>query len=694
MIDLTIQSRKGRCGFAAVLAILFLGLITAMTVAMYALATANVQTTRNLAETEKARAAAESGLRWMAWRFVHLNRPRTPVGSIDVSVAAVLWPSIRSAIQTDLASMTTPGERTATVTTGSVTSARIAVDDRPSRFVIRVSQHPLFAGDALDQRFLHVTSTGTFGQSQRTLSMDFQIDKKVKFAIVGKVPIQLGRNTLVEGPIGMPTLGKYPPILALSDFRNLRPSLTSRIDAFNNFLKAHHKGYDGRVSVFNAAESAAAQRAGFCDTNGDNFIDEQDLFLAEFDLNCDKRITTQEFTNPSTGKLYDANLFSAMDSLGAPMFAGDPQRMGYRDGLIDNSDGYAKVSGQEFLGTTVQAWNDNLAGQGKAIGDMMQGPVVPPDANASAVKFGAGSTDIFDLSPANFDTSGFRARTGPQNGASAKTPSVITNTVLAALDANGGTASERTPYGSTTYQATYSRPVFRNITFKNCRISKGLNALFDNCKFEGVTYVELEANITSGSTTTTSASAGMTWSKLMKTGSFNASTALTSGNSWGFARGNNLRFNDCVIEGPIASDVPSAYTHFANSWEFTGATRFDNKQDQTATIIAPQTNIEMGSFTDPKDAPSTLVGVVVSGNIDIRGTSVIDGSIIVTGDGAGNTTLGWFGASDSDTDPIAMPEGGYGRLNVRYNPTRAMPDGINVPVDILPLVNTYREGAE
>ena len=66
----------------------------------------------------------------------------------------------------------------------------------------------------------------------------------------------------------------------------------------------------------------------------------------------------------------------------------------------------------------------------------------------------------------------------------------------------------------------------------------------------------------------------------------------------------------------------------------------------------------MGSFTDPGKAPSTLVGVVVAGNIDIRGNSAIDGSIIVTGDGAGNTTLAYFGASDADTNAGANPEGG------------------------------------
>jgi hypothetical protein len=118
---------------------------------------------------------------------------------------------------------------------------------------------------------------------------------------------------------------------------------------------------------------------------------------------------------------------------------------------------------------------------------------------------------------------------------------------------------------------------------------------------------------------------------------------------------------------------------------------FNNTTDQTATIVAPQVNIEMGSFTDPTQAPSTLIGVVVAGNIDIRGSSRVDGSIIITGDGAGNTTLAYFGASDSTTDVIVNPEGGHGKLNIRYNPHRALPDGINMPVEIGVQQGSYRE---
>jgi hypothetical protein len=101
----------------------------------------------------------------------------------------------------------------------------------------------------------------------------------------------------------------------------------------------------------------------------------------------------------------------------------------------------------------------------------------------------------------------------------------------------------------------------------------------------------------------------------------------------------------------------------------------------------------MGSFTLPDAAPSKLTGVVVCGNIDIRGTSIIDGSVVVTGDGAGNTTLGWFGPSDASTDPSSpMPEGGYGRIDIRYNPYRSLPDGINMSVDFTPKLGTYLEG--
>ncbi len=705
----------GRRGAVAVMAMMFLVLFTTLTLAMYGMSTANVQSASNLSDVVRAQGAAESGLRWIAMRFWRMPRPETLVGTVNATAMNTLWPQIRGAIVTDMNSgpnrMVDPNERTwaQDPAGGFVQSPPISTEDGGATFRLDIRQ------SADDPTVLVVTSTGRYRQSERAVSMKFKVEKKIKFAVVGKVPIQLGRNTIVEGPVGMSTPNKFPPLLMLSDFTHFDAQLADAVEDWNEHLQGstvvdgreipHHSGYDNRISMNNPQERQFALDNGYADVNGDEYIDEYDLFVRRFDNDGDARITQSEFTNPSTGRLYEPELFSAIDSIGAPMFAGDPERMGYKDGIIDNSDGYAKLRGSATIASTADAWAANLAPQGKTINDMIQGTIAPTDPVSLPVRFGANSGDMMDLDPENFEqcSNNFKARAGTAGGASINTATEKANLTLSAAMANGGRVDERTPFGSTTYQATYRRPVFRDMTFRNVKIPKGLNALFDNCRFEGVTFVENERNIvTSGGSVTQSSSEGMNWSKRRIAGdSFtNAKILLGAGTTSAIAgqsithgsqKGNNLRFNNCRFEGPLAGDYATAYTHFANSWEFTGETFFDNRVDQTATIVAPQANIEMGSFTDPNAAPSTLTGVVVAGNIDIRGRSNIDGSIIVTGDGAGNTTLAYFGASDSSTSTNPNPEGGYGKLNIRYNPYRALPDGILMPVDIAVLQGTYQE---
>ncbi len=685
-----------RRGATAVLAMLFLMIVTTLTVGMFAMTQTNVQSSKNLADVTRARAAAESGMTWMQWRFANMVRPKTTSGVISPEVAAALWPSVRSAIVADFNKLAKASERATVVTTDSIQSSSITLEGSQS-FVIRIEKDPV------DSRMLQVTSIGRYGSAERAVSMRFRVDKKIRFAIAGKVPIQLGRNTIIEGPVAMGTANKFPPILMLSDFTHLDSELKSDILSWQSLLESQNAGYSGLISVNDTERYAQAVSNGFSDYDRNGYLDELDIFIKHYDSDGDRGVSKSEFTDSATGKLYDQALFDAIDSLGGPLFVGDPQRYGYDDDKIDASDAYAKIRGQIVMMTSASAWQTNL-GSNKSIHDMIVGPVVPESPGLPPVKFSASSTDIFDLSPENFEeaAANFRTKSGSSAGTTTKTATLIANTTLSVSDANAGTSQERTPYGSVSYQATYKRPVFRNVTLRNVIIPKGLNALFDNCTFEGVTFVDGQRDITTSSgTVSTSKDEGMNWAKrrisgdsftkdkvLLGTGSATSGQAITQGSK----NGNNLRFNNCTFNGPIAGNYATAYTHFANSWEFTGATLFDNQVDETATIVSPQVNIEMGSFTNPDAAPSTLIGVVVAGNLDIRGTSVVDGSIIITGDGAGNTTLGYFGASDGDTDPSALPEGGYGRLNIRYNPNRALPDGINVAVDITPDVTTYQEG--
>ncbi|HVT90163.1 MAG TPA: pilus assembly PilX N-terminal domain-containing protein [Tepidisphaeraceae bacterium] len=747
---------NSRRGAAAVLAMLFLVLATTLTVAMFTLASTNVQSANNLADVNRAQAAAETGLRWMQYRFVHMARPKTTKGTIDAATADAIWAGasgLQQAIVDDISNpaksanaMSVVAERPCTTTATSIKTSLISTETNGGKFQITIAQK------ASDHTCLIVTSTGTYDNASRTVSMEFKIDKKIKFAVVGKVPIQLGRNTIVEGNVAVATTTKYPPIQMLSDFyrTDFDTALATKIQNFESFMKTNHVGYDGRININNTAEKTAAVAQGYSDYNSDGYIDEYDIVVKQYDTNNDKKISKAEFTNPANGQLYDANLFSVIDQLNGPMYSGDPTRDGYNDNYIDNRDGYAKVRGTVSLAMTTTAWQTQL-GTGGSINDYMQGPVTPTEAGATPVKFGADvSSDMIDLNPANFEqaTQNYKALTGSAAGSTTTgfgAQVKITNKTLSVSDASvmkvtsaGSTpfhvgdyvltsqfnsvnsalpaaqravgtdqtvapVTEHTPYGSTTYQATYKRPVFKNMVFTNVQIPKGMNALFQNCTFQGVTWVETEHDIMSGASVTTDPNNGKTWAqaKVSGSGSFSKDSVLISSGTpttgqmitSGSQNGNNLRFDSCEFDGPIAGTDATAYTHFANSWEFTGSTMFDNQIDQTATIISPNVNIEMGSFTDPSHSPSTLIGVVVAGNLDIRGTSNVDGAIIITGDGAGNTTLGYFGPDDAQSTPSAMPEGGFGKLNIRYNPYRALPDGINIAIDITPTTSTYSEGA-
>jgi len=84
------QSR-GRRGVTALIAMLFLMLITTLTLAMFHVAAGNVQTSANFSDLTKAQAAAESGLRWTAFRFATMPRPREMSGTITPALAADIW---------------------------------------------------------------------------------------------------------------------------------------------------------------------------------------------------------------------------------------------------------------------------------------------------------------------------------------------------------------------------------------------------------------------------------------------------------------------------------------------------------------------------------------------------------------------------------------------------------------------------
>src|SRR5689334_1635715 len=81
-----LRRNASRRGVTALMAMLFLMLITTLSLAMFHIAANNVQTSANYADLARAQAAAESGLRWTAYRFSTMNRPADLAGTITPQI--------------------------------------------------------------------------------------------------------------------------------------------------------------------------------------------------------------------------------------------------------------------------------------------------------------------------------------------------------------------------------------------------------------------------------------------------------------------------------------------------------------------------------------------------------------------------------------------------------------------------------
>jgi Tfp pilus assembly protein PilX len=120
--------KRSRRGAAAVLAMLFLVLFTTLSLAMLSLAVTNTHSASNLSDVARAQDAAEGGLRFMQYRFVKMDRPKTTIGNITAAVAVTLWPDLQDAIREDFLNQLNPSEQLWTPETngGSMTSGEIS----------------------------------------------------------------------------------------------------------------------------------------------------------------------------------------------------------------------------------------------------------------------------------------------------------------------------------------------------------------------------------------------------------------------------------------------------------------------------------------------------------------------------------------------------------------------------------------
>jgi hypothetical protein len=725
-----------RRGAAAILAMMFLVIFGSLAAAMAIVSQGNLRTADTHLKLNRALAAAETGLMFVKTHLdTAANQVYTRDGVIDTDNATDLWVATRD-LMLDSLSGQEHNISEPVVLDGELRLGPIAVGPGAPRFTARITPHPLpgenynsayyqrppystmspavSSSNPLGANWVRIRVEATDGTAAggvtRSICLDFQITKKIRYALLSRSRVMIGRNVMIEGPIGSrfleTSLENGHPIQMVSDFSGLDAGLDTQLQTFAGVLATNDINGDNRININHPTEVEGINNPQDLDVNSDGYIDDYDYFVAHYDAAPnDKQITAVELN--TSGNIYTAQLMQLIDTFG------DPGREGYNDGVIDNRDDYAKVRGQVKVLASMQDWNDGAAdGQYQ---DYFHGPIVP-DHNQSPLTFQASESSVHSFEPSDFDVATFRNMATGNLVSQATTQAAQNDPSNPSSPQPLGTQQfEAVPYGAAHPYDYYDRPVFQNMTFTNVKIPKGTNALFKNCKFIGVTFVETDTNNTDSNfnyvgMVESSGSAKYPGLTAVVNGSTVANTKTVS---------NNVRFDDCTFEGAVVSDAPPAYTHVRNKLAFTGTTRFhiDSSQNLTSsqkqlfkrsTVLAPHYSVEMGTFVSPAAPDETLElsGTIVAGVIDIRGQVKINGSLITTfepvsntgpvmGDTSPqfNTTLGYFPSAQGDLES-ELPAGGIGVVQLRYDPTLPLPDGILGPISVEPVWATYFEGGK
>ena len=776
-----------RHGWATVPALLMITVIASITAGMASVSWTNVRSANAMIAIAKAQSAAESGLSFGSIRLLdEVNRYVIDRGVVDSDLAEKLWQGTWTGADGQIV-VAPPLNYVVAASTGDgiihslqdvfeqvdLHAIEITVDDAllptiDADYKLEVKPIALDGTEESifrltyellenDTRIL-VTSTGEANGISRTISMEFDLDKRIDYALVAMSRVMLGRNVIVEGPlgtrygIGTNELGGTfgIPLVMRSDFFGIDPAmLDTDISAFSGLVLANDVDGDNRLRPNHPSESIGLGGA-MIDYDGDQFVTEVDLFLARYDSNGDIGVVfdpalaaaagfpglTQEFSSDlQLAKLIDR---ARSDRNGDGVTDALDRELGWDDGIIDSRDHYAKIDGNVGFAVDVAAWE---AATGMQWQEHVSGSI-DSDYGTSASQFSLTEAQLAELTTAMFAGAQTWFETESMTGAAfgdASSGQVQSNLHTGGTYTPPNSGSwESIPWESEGPYDWYQRSVYKDMLFNNVRIPRGTNAVFEDCMFVGVTWVETMEEVSdpnwnfAGAVSPDGSGGYVT--------QFDGLVAESEGATYPDTRdaSNNIRFHDCTFLGSIAGDVPSEFTHWRNKIQVTGESRFfldpddpdlaeqpdgatlaavlntidpaDREQLSRSSVLMPGWSVEIGAFQNNEATGVKLTGTIVSGLLDLRGVVDVHGTILSTyrpveGEGplfyggeadAFNTTIGYFGPEDGDGEGVndgIKPFAGYGRVSLRANPDASMPDGVPWPITVVPDGASYLEGS-
>jgi hypothetical protein len=600
----TMRCNRRNKGVAFITALLFVLVFSALAVSMAGMSGANVQLASNQHRANTVSYAAQSALACGQYIIHSVALGSTNINYVTDAQAETAWTTLCTYLQTQ------------------------ALDGKPVAAASRFSD----AGGSGDQIFtlnmrsgsgnitaalrfyrydgspkiIKMRATGSDGTLTRRVSLAMDLSKSrdvLTYALAGRGRMWLTGDTTIHG------------------------------DIFSNYGRkwnAAHTSYTLlSMAPFNMTSDSRVE--GTVNT----VLSYSDMATRPYDLETLSSDNKPLFTFGTT--VYDKDGGVVTDSYGTTD----------EDGFMVDSDGNPVYDASHCRVPV------NYANRVHSMSDELQG-------YHENVNYGQTDEYMSGLKISDYDTSMYKSAI-PSTTVSA-TGSTVSNGTISTTGIS--TVTEYFPHASGNYGSPSSsgsrrltRYKFENKTFSNVTLPSNKNALFKNCTFNNVLYID-------------------------------CGTASSSTNY------NNVRFENCTFNGPIITNVPQAFNWQANTLYFTGAATFNNQSSiQEATILAPHFNVNLGNTNPEQSDNNVLTGAIVGGIVDVRGNAQIYGTIISMAD-TSSYTSGYvtnIGATLNDGGSETTELGDIGVISITPEEDTMLPSGVTTPIILKPDKDTYSE---
>lgn len=601
--------RYYRSGFALVVALIFVSVFMAMSAGMAIKASATVQAARNHKLANRALNAALSGLECARYQVTKVPTFSTDTNTVTDAQANTIWTNLQTRLNTIRLGGQNVISQRFTDLNGSgdeLLTAAVPVGQNGGQFRLRFRRY-----DTAPKTIL-IQSLGYDGAISRTVQVEATVTKSaevLRYAIAGRGRMWLTGDTTIRGSI-------------YSAYGKRADGSLINVSPFNTTPETRIEGTVNTILTKQEIDSLIYQLetlAEVPDGNG-GYVSKPMFYYGTQAYDINGRPISDSY-----GPV-DNNGF-LLDSWGLPVYDGNGQRIA------------ANFANRYYSAI------DELQGYHEGVNYGQ-----PNQTNIPGLKITDYNTTIYRNMIPNVIVSAGSAVIANGRLSTSGVPTVIEYFPHQPMSQGGYTQ----PKNSSSLKIT--RYVYQNKTLRNVRVDSNTNALFKNCTFEGVLYIDCATNTSSYF--------------------------------------NNIRFENCTFNGVIVTNTPSQLSWQRNALYFTGSATFNNQSTiQEATILAPHFNVDLGNTNPIGNDINRLTGAIVGGIVDVRGNAVIEGTIISMADTSAYTSgfVTNIGATLNDGGSETTELGDVGTIVITPNPDNLLPSGITTPVIIKPKLDTYRE---